>query len=247
MSLAERTCRLEEVEHGVLSVTLRPELNSLPWNEIDQLGSAILSRIHSRDKPQVIVDLTELAHMGSAMVALVVRIWKATEERGGRMVVINRGEVVDEVLKISGLSSRWTIVPDRQQAFDALSLDQARRQESSPGDTIPAACAVASATLVLLTVLGVLDLLFSGVVTARTGHDRLAAATLISAVLAFALAVVAVVRGVGVVRMVGVCLLTLSLVLCAGSALLMTQPAGRGLANAGPAAEPPTMPVDQNQ
>ncbi len=68
--------------------------------------------------------------MGSAMVALIVRLYKAVNGRNGQMVVVNQHELVLEVLKLAGLTKLWTIVENRDKAYAALGVK--RRSVSAP-------------------------------------------------------------------------------------------------------------------
>ncbi|MEX0728244.1 MAG: STAS domain-containing protein [Planctomycetaceae bacterium] len=119
MSSTESAYRFEH-EGGHAVITLLPTLNDVPWADIERIGSDILLKFGSTKSPSFVVDLSSLNYMGSAMVALIVRLWKASKERNGRMVVVNRDEMVLEVLKLAGLNKVWTIVETRQQALQAL-------------------------------------------------------------------------------------------------------------------------------
>lgn len=108
-------------------ISLLPELNKAPWGEIDALGTRLLERMKSRlegnrRKAAFLVDLSELNYMGSAMVALVVRLWKATKEKKARMAVVNSDENVLEVLRLSGLEQVWTITDTREAGLKALGI-----------------------------------------------------------------------------------------------------------------------------
>jgi hypothetical protein len=73
-----------EVDNRRATVTLLPELNEVPWADIERVGSEILSRIEPLSSPQLLVDLCSLNYMGSAQVALVVRMFKLVRQDGGR-------------------------------------------------------------------------------------------------------------------------------------------------------------------
>ena len=70
--------------------------------------------------PFLLLDLTNLDYIGSALVALIVRLWKTTDEQHGRMIVINHNAAVREVLEIAGLTKVWTIVETREQALERV-------------------------------------------------------------------------------------------------------------------------------
>ena len=139
----ERSCRFEQ-DGNLLIITLLPELAEVPWADVEEIGSSLERRVLDRDKPQVIVDLTPLAHMGSGMVALVVRIWKAAQQQGGKFAVVNSHELVGEVLTLAGLSDRWKIVRDRAEARKHLDVRAQATQARRPAATGGAAAAPAA-------------------------------------------------------------------------------------------------------
>jgi anti-anti-sigma factor len=121
VSVGETYYRFESV-NGCLTVTLLPELNDKQWADIERVGTEIVERISAAPTPKVLVDLTPLSYMGSAMVALIVRLYKTVNSRGGKMAVVNQHELVHEVLKLAGLTKLWTIVATRQEAYTTLGV-----------------------------------------------------------------------------------------------------------------------------
>ena len=91
------------------------------WSEIEQIGDELKSEIGALSNPVFLLDLSRLEFMGSSIVALIVRLWKSTQERGGGMVVVNSNAMIKEVLDIAGLTRVWTIVDSRDQAEKMLS------------------------------------------------------------------------------------------------------------------------------
>ncbi|HEV3299911.1 MAG TPA: STAS domain-containing protein [Planctomycetaceae bacterium] len=129
MSAGETYYRFESL-NGCLTITLLPELNDKQWADIERVGTEIVDRISAAPSPKVLVDLTPLSYMGSAMVALIVRLYKTVNSRGGKMAVVNQHELVFEVLKLAGLTKLWTIVPNRQEAYTSLGI-----KASAPSST----------------------------------------------------------------------------------------------------------------
>ena len=121
MTTSETPYRLEAI-NGCTIISLLPELNNVQWADIEQVGTNALAQLEASRTPALLVDLSELEYMGSAMVALIVRLWKAVQKRGGRMVVVNRHQLVFEVLKLAGLHTVWTIVETRDDAFKQLRI-----------------------------------------------------------------------------------------------------------------------------
>jgi anti-anti-sigma factor len=117
----ESPYRFEQTD-GCSVISLLPELNEAQWADIEKVGNELLARLNSVPSPTFLVDLSALNYMGSAMVALIVRLWKATKERGGDMVVVNRHELVFEVLKLAGLTKLWTVVDSREKGLAELGV-----------------------------------------------------------------------------------------------------------------------------
>lgn len=103
-------------------LALYPLINDGQWGNVSQVGSEILTRLETLRSPALIVDLSPLDYMGSAQVALLVRVWKSLKKLNGRMVVQCPGQMVREVLAIAGLKALWDIVETREAALMSLGL-----------------------------------------------------------------------------------------------------------------------------
>lgn len=114
-------------------ITLKAEMAKFPLGQVEEAGNQIIERLSILKPSNLVVDLTELDYMGSAMVALIVRLWKQIkDQRGHRMVVAVDGEYVLEVLQLARLTEHWTIVGSRDEACKELGL---RTTASTPGST----------------------------------------------------------------------------------------------------------------
>jgi anti-anti-sigma factor len=129
-----------------LIITLLPELNDKQWSEIDKVGSDLVERLAITKSPRFLVDLTPLSYMGSAMVALIVRLYKSVNTRGGKMVVVNQHELVYEVLKLAGLAKLWTIVESREKGYAALGVSG--RPAAVAGESVASGAGGGNALLV---------------------------------------------------------------------------------------------------
>jgi anti-anti-sigma factor len=121
VALGETYYRFEAAD-GCSIISLLPELNDKQWADIEKVGTELVDRLSTIKAPRIIVDLTALTYMGSAMVALIVRLYKSVSGRDGKMVVVNQHELVQEVLKLAGLAKLWTIVDSRDKAFASLGI-----------------------------------------------------------------------------------------------------------------------------
>ncbi len=105
---------------GYCTLALLPRINDAQWGEIEEYGTKILETLENPKSKSFLLDLTALNYIGSALVALIVRLWKSAEQRQGRMVVVNNDSTVYEVLEIAGLTNLWSIVDTRDEAVDEL-------------------------------------------------------------------------------------------------------------------------------
>lgn len=110
---------VENPGHAVLAFD--ESLSEAKWEEIEALGGTLKQKISAMARPVFIVDLSKLTFMGSSIVALIVKLWKASQERDGGMVVVNQHAVVKDVLDVSGLTKVWTIVRTRDEATAIIS------------------------------------------------------------------------------------------------------------------------------
>ncbi len=126
MAESEAPYRFEEADSYCV-ITLLPELNQAPWGDINKIGTSLLQSMRTsmeshKKSPAFLVDLSNLHYIGSAMVALVVRLWKAVKEKDGRMAVVNNDDNVLEVLRLSGLEEVWTITETREAGLKSLGI-----------------------------------------------------------------------------------------------------------------------------
>ncbi|MCG6156670.1 STAS domain-containing protein [Rubinisphaera margarita] len=121
MTQAEQSFELTQ-EGNVSILRLLPQLNNVQWGDIDSIGTEVLNAMATQKNPQVIIDLSQLSYMGSAMVALIVRVWKAAQARGGKISVVCPNDGVREVLKLASLDRVWPIVNTTEEARQALGL-----------------------------------------------------------------------------------------------------------------------------
>ena len=58
-------------ENRKLTFTIRRELVSAEWSTIEKIGESVLATLDDKKHPQALMDLSELEHMGSSMVAML--------------------------------------------------------------------------------------------------------------------------------------------------------------------------------
>lgn len=125
-----------EKHPGYCVLALTPAMNSCPWGEIERIGNEVLKDLEQLSTPHLIVDLSQMEYIGSAMVALVVRIWKLVKSKNARMVVVNKNPMVLEVFKIAKLDEVWEIVEFRQDALELLGLSEDAKVEHRESNAV---------------------------------------------------------------------------------------------------------------
>lgn len=113
-----------EPADGYAIVTLHPSLHEARWAAIDTVGTEFVEKFAAQELKSVLVDLSQLDYMGSSLVALLVRIWKAAQATKGQMVVVSANDMVLEVLKLAGLTSVWTIRSTREEGIHELGFSK---------------------------------------------------------------------------------------------------------------------------
>jgi len=111
-----------EMAKGYAVVAFNPSLGDCRWGDIEKVGAEIKERLVALDRPSFLLDLTRLEFMGSSVVALIVKLWKAAQEKEGEMVVVNSSTMIGEVLEIAGLTRVWKIVNTHEEAEQILGV-----------------------------------------------------------------------------------------------------------------------------
>ncbi|QDU36765.1 STAS domain protein [Maioricimonas rarisocia] len=132
-------------------LTLKQELNDVQWAQIEQVGTEVLQDLQDRRSPSCLIDLSPMHYMGSAMVALIVRIWKAVNDKGGRVVVVVGDDMVLKVISLAGLDKVWNIARTREDGLKQLG---GRVTRNSSGQATVSARP--SAIVVVISVIGML-------------------------------------------------------------------------------------------
>lgn len=110
------------LEANHVSIVLSESVQSADWGQLETFGATVIAELEKRSRPTCLADLTGLTYMSSALVALVVRIWKGVQAGNGRMVVVCGHPLVLEVIGLAGLNRVWEIVPDTEAGYRKLGV-----------------------------------------------------------------------------------------------------------------------------
>lgn len=210
------TFQIDSIQ-GRTVVSFLPRLNEIPWSEIEKVGGAILPKLQDTASPGVLVDLCALKYMGSASLALIVRIYKTVTEKHGRMIVANCDPMVGEVLAKAGLQKIWEIAPSRDDGLRRLGLPVGEAVRRAGG---------------WQNLVAIAGLLISALGLAAQFSPPLGLAANIVAVmqiggglLGFGFALWAILEGTGTARTVGAMVLIASVALLLSGVFNFAQPA----------------------
>ncbi len=211
------TFQIDSIQ-GRTVVSFLPHLNEIPWSEIEKVGGHILPKLQESPSPGVLVDLCALKYMGSASLALIVRIYKTVTEKRGRMIVANCDPMVGEVLAKAGLAKIWEIASSRDEGLRRLGLptSEAVRRAGGWQNLI----AIAG---LLISAVG-----FAAYYTPSFGLAPTAAIGMQvgGGLLGFGFALWALLEGAGPVRTIGTMVLVVSVALLLLGVFNLAQPTG---------------------
>lgn len=132
---------------------LDAQLNAFHWADIERSATEILAALEAGKARFVIVDLSTLDYLGSAQVALLLRVWKSVKARDGKLIVQVTAPVVREVLKTAGLTALWEFTETREGAFQILGLRPDGRRKRSLSAVLPiVGCLALAAALGLVCI-----------------------------------------------------------------------------------------------
>ncbi len=205
-----------ETDRNLVIVTILPQMISIPWADIEQVGTQVTTQVQALTAPKVVVDLTPLDYMGSAQVALIVRIFKIVKDNRGTMVVVNQHPIVQEVLTLAGLNKLWTIVRTRDEGLERLGVPLVRRSAGQGR---------LSAWLGLTGVLVASAALAAIYTHASWWPERTAVITALAAsAIGFASGLIAALRGQGSSRSLGTGVLLAGVVLLMAAVFTLASP-----------------------
>ena len=112
---------LVEFQEGLLTIVPLADVDSFRWPEVEQASTGIFASLSRDPGARILVDMGKLHYCGSALLGLMLRVWKSVSPQGGVLAFCNLHEDVARVLKQTRLDTVWTVYPDRASALAALS------------------------------------------------------------------------------------------------------------------------------
>ena len=114
--------------NGATVLELGPCYDSMSRESLEELRGLLLRHASADRPPQIVLDLSPTARIGSAFLELLVHAWRPVSQQGGKLVLCGLNPCCAEVLKVSRLDTLVTVLPDRGEAVRHCA------QENSPAE-----------------------------------------------------------------------------------------------------------------
>ena len=101
----------------------------MQWADVEAATTDVIEKIEKSKHNSVLVDISEMEMINSGLVALLVRIWKTTQESHGQFSLVSPNEMVTGVLKSAGLWKLWSVVDDRDEGVYDLGVSKGAQVE----------------------------------------------------------------------------------------------------------------------
>jgi anti-sigma B factor antagonist len=111
---------LVEFDQGILTIVPLGDFESFQWPEMEAASKAIFVSIQRDPDAKILVDMGRLRYCGSALLGIILKVWKSVSPRSGVLAFCNVNAEVADILKQTRLDTLWTIYPTREAATAAL-------------------------------------------------------------------------------------------------------------------------------
>jgi anti-sigma B factor antagonist len=108
------------VEHGVTVVELT-DRKILDEISIAHIGEDLTALVARCDNPKLVVDFTQVAHMSSSALGMLITLHKRICEKKGQLRLCNIQPSIYEVFVITRLNEIFQVFKSRQEALASLS------------------------------------------------------------------------------------------------------------------------------
>jgi anti-anti-sigma factor len=111
---------LAEFHRGVLVVVPLGDFESFRWPEMEDASKVIFEIIRREPTVKILVDMSRLRQCGSALLGIMLRVWKTVSPQSGVLAFCNVNAEVADTLQQTRLDTLWAIYPNRDAAFAAM-------------------------------------------------------------------------------------------------------------------------------
>jgi anti-sigma B factor antagonist len=115
------TAKLEIKEEGTVTVATFLEASMLDATSIEGLGNQLEKAIKERPQIKLVIDLSNVDYVCSAVLGRLVKIFKIVKDNKGKMKLAGIKSNILHVFKITKLDKMFEILPTRKKAVDSFS------------------------------------------------------------------------------------------------------------------------------
>ena len=94
--------------------------DSLEVTVLEEMAGILLGEATHADPPQLLLDLSNTAFIGSTFLRVLLETRKRLKARGGTMALCGVREFCGEVFLAAKLDAVWTTYPNRHEALEAM-------------------------------------------------------------------------------------------------------------------------------
>ena len=117
---------LAEFHEGVLTVVPLGDFDSFRWPEMERASKVIFEIIRKEPGVKILVDMSRLTQCGSALLGIMLRVWKTVSPQNGVLAFCNVNGEVAGILQQTRLDTLWAIYPNREAAYVSMGLATAK-------------------------------------------------------------------------------------------------------------------------
>ena len=118
--MSQPTPHLKVANDGQVTVVELTPKKILGEMSIMQIGQQLYALAAGSASPRMALDFTNVAHMSSSALGVLITLHKRVREKGGRMVLCNIQPAIYEIFAITRLNEIFSIQANRQEAILAL-------------------------------------------------------------------------------------------------------------------------------
>jgi anti-anti-sigma factor len=111
---------LVEFHEGVLVVVPLGDFESFRWPEMEDASKKIFEILSREPTGRILIDMSRLRQCGSALLGIMLRVWKTVSPRNGVLAFCSVNQEVAHILQQTRLDTLWAIYPNREAAYAAM-------------------------------------------------------------------------------------------------------------------------------
>lgn len=116
------THKIEKHSSGVVVFSLEGKI--IITNEFEPISSGLEQQLN-QTKRKFLVDISNVTHINSSGLNLLLRMFTKVRNKGGELVIVSPSASVEKLLSISKLDSIFTICADQTEALNNLNAQEA--------------------------------------------------------------------------------------------------------------------------